>query len=537
MSRARIVHAAVAATLLLTLASARAAPGGLTVDTAGDVELRGAVSIELREGAAALVTREATGEIRFVSATGTVHIWTWRAVHASTPSVPGAERVTVAQPVEEPRAAEFALDGSDVAFSLVDEGFLLAVVAREGGALAVEGATAGAGRPVWLADAVARGDAGADALPFVAPRLEWTWARGSAFVGTGGDWTGTRGFPDAVDPVLSARGPVAFQADGGNVTFVDAGGREQTIRLGNWRDDSAPGAPVDVFVRLLFEGEVADAHVPLSGAWGAAAPSASWVLRGSARWDAADVDGDVNGTRVAARGAPVEVQGLVVITPEPPLAALPAADRYDVQGDFASVAVGGRQVVAPPGGPPLAAVAVGGAAALAAALWIAPKVAAALYTRIAPASVLDHDRRRRMYEVVTARPGLYKRELQREVGLVWGLFSFHLRLLEDAGYVRLAKEGRYTLVFPATVATTGPVIPHPLARAAFDALPTDGAAVDLGELRRRLGVSDQLLRYHFRLLEARGLVRLEKAVPRGTKAMRVVDAASSGNGGAHAGGT
>lgn len=117
------------------------------------------------------------------------------------------------------------------------------------------------------------------------------------------------------------------------------------------------------------------------------------------------------------------------------------------------------------------------------------------------------------------------RELQRRLEMPWGLFVFHLRVLVDAGVLKVRSEGRYSvvsLVGPRRPAI--PTIPHPVSRAVYSALPHDGAAISSGQLGELLGLSRQLVDYHLAILARRELVSMRREGARKEAARKRSDA-------------
>ncbi len=73
---------------------------------------------------------------------------------------------------------------------------------------------------------------------------------------------------------------------------------------------------------------------------------------------------------------------------------------------------------------------------------------AAVTTRRKPASPLDHFVRGRLYEAISANPGIHYSELRRRAGLSNGSAAHHLRVLHRAGLVRVGIDGTRTRFYP-----------------------------------------------------------------------------------------
>lgn len=497
--------------VLVAISSAASAATPFVLTTAEDVTLEGDLRAELRGGSLQIAGEGVSleGEVR--GFTGLLSIYTWRAAAASyvapvDPPVGVAPGAHVARQIEDAVVENLTLVDADLALVFRAERADATFVAGEGSTLEVAGHLVDAGRPTWLDRDVGGGSflPVATPNPYRAPdRVDFAWSAGWTFVGvsTFDARLPEERFPRFDAPELRATGPVRFDMHTGNLT-VHQGAETRTVPLGN-RSDS-PG--VRVFRLAVLEGEVADARIPLTRYWGASAPEVRFAIDGTARW-------------VGARGrigdaAPFEDRNVTAVgtfawTATTAAGAVPGLPvRYAGEGDGVFRVEG--VPVAPPTAAPAGPVATASLAAiLLGLLAVAWKFLPAMYTRIAPTDLLDHARRRAMYEAVLARPGIHKRELHRLVGGAWGPFTFHLHLLADAGYLRSEDRGRYTLLFAAgaTTAPTDPVIPNPIARRVYAEVPVDGA-VAFSALRERVGVSRQLLAYHLRGLESRGLVHV-----------------------------
>jgi DNA-binding transcriptional ArsR family regulator len=316
------------------------------------------------------------------------------------------------------------------------------------------------------------------------------------------------GFPaPAGNAEISILGGVHLYAAGGTLAFTDASGEAHALRTGNWSDDPATVTRRDVF----FEGTLGSASIPAGPRWGIGAPGASWRFDGEIAWTDATGEARANGTTKSFSHEDVRARGSLLVEPDP--AALGSEARYRASGDVQTLTIGGAPLVAPRGAPTAALV---GASLLALAAALAGGLA--LYTRLAAADLLAHPQRARICRAAEIEPGIHLRELHRRAGGGWGAFRAHLHLLRRGGHLRVERRGRYALVFPARVAPQA-AIPHPLARAVYDALPDDGSPLPLVALRERVGTTRQLLNYHAGRLEAAGLITLTRS-PRGRRAAR-----------------
>lgn len=508
MSRRRLSPGAVALVALAFLAPpALAADGALGLATTDPVALEGRLTATLDGAQATFESGLRTFDAAFRGLRGQVTVYEWR--ETSGP--------VVAQPHAEPTQTRHEVNGATLAWTARGEEASFRLAATNG-TVTVTADVADEGRFGRFGRVAVREVVTPWPLPTRPAQVPIRWEpEWRALGNVAPDHLDMQPFPQVTHATLGARGEASFMVWGGNVTFTDAQGRAHAVRTGAWASPSPlyPGTPAAhelTYVLLRYDGEVAAADLPLTGGWGVAAPEYALRLDGGVTWRHATGEATVGGARRAFQDATValDLDGDVLATP--PLAG-PAAE-YASSGEFRALRIDGATLASPPAAPPYAAPAAVTVAAL--LLFALTKLgqsllaagAASLYTRLTPSDVLAHPQRRRIHDEVTATPGVHQRELHRRVGGAWGPFAFHLRTLAKAGHVRLARQGAYTLVFPAT----GPVapasaIPHPVARAVFDALPEDGSPVPMMDLAARVGASRELVAYHLRGLEARGLVR------------------------------
>ncbi|HLE97668.1 MAG TPA: MarR family transcriptional regulator [Candidatus Thermoplasmatota archaeon] len=475
---------------LLALAPSVDASTSFALETAAPLSLHGDAVAETVGGALRVTDEHATGGSTIGVVSGELVLVTWEAVWAG-PGEPVFRGNT-----GEPRSEVLRLDRTTIRLVHDEPMFTFVADAREGGTLGVRGAVDEAGAPVRLLTSVSSHvDEEEDDRD-----VRWRWEAGWWFLGVHTAVPAV-GFPTWDTPRLGIQGPVALHAYGGRIEFEDADGNARVERLG--RIDGAATSPlggVATFRRADFEGVVEDSDVRLGDTWGLAAPELSYAIAGLVTFDHATGHVADDRSRVAFRDAAVRFEGSGAVEPR--------GGTYDGAGNW-SVRVDGVPVAADPAGGPAAGPAIlvtGGVLA-----WLV----VSLFTRIAPARLLDHPRRRRILDLARSDPGLPKRELHRRVGGSWSAFLFHLDLLRRAGYVRIDRQGPYTLVRAADFLGRDVPIPHAVQRAVFDGIPTDGSPVSVKELRTSLSLSRQLVTYHLDRLAALGLVRTVEARGRG----------------------
>ncbi len=489
--------------LLLLLPLASAAVDGLSWSSSASVEMDGVVEARAPEGIVEMEDAHASGAFALELGNGTITVSAWEVAHANVPAQYGSYN----PPLGSAKDQNFSVRSSHLSVRMDDELLRFTLVAQPGGVVSLEGAGHLAGFPVRLAHAYAGYAASqVDPTPFLPyrppPYVDWTWQAGWLFAG---DYpqASAEGFPVLAGDAINASGPVSLMVIGGVATFLDGNGTLQTVQLGNHTESTSPGGVVQRETRLLFHGEARRASIPVTGHWGISGPTVQWRLRGTL--DAPHATGEYRDERGGHpfQDEPLHASGDLVISPLERSAAL-GPFPYAASGGFDALSVGGAPVVDASPRAGLAAPAVE-ATLVGVALLVLLRVLAPLYTRLAPRDLLLHERRRRLHEIARQEPGLHLRELGRRAGLSWSVARFHVRMLEKGGLLRLDRRGGRARVYPAGAQTVAAAL-HPVAQRILDALPEDGAPLDVRDLRERVGVSRQLLSHHLDRLAEEGRV-------------------------------
>ena len=485
--------------LLILLVLPAAGATRLDLVTHHPAHVTGAVAFEMEGASVVSASKASRSAVAIENATGRVVVWTWRTVHTSLADDDG---VNAYYPAGDATSKAFSLRGADV--RVVPDGGPFSFVARmgEGGRARLVGDRDGVVAPALRGEVqpYARLDV---PMPFVAAddviwRSDPSWAYVGNFLPTTPPHV-----PDAPEGTIEIVGPIRFKLDEGTVVFVDADGRDVRVELGTFPE--APG--VETRRRLVFEGEIGPSRMPHGDVAGLSAPASSWHVDGAASWveatgEARSPDGDAPFER-----SNVLATGTFRLVPRPPRGI--GETTYSAEGPM-EVFIEGSPALVPPAARD-GADAAEAALALGTVSFLVWRIGLVLYTRLATEDVLTHPRRRALWEMVTDRPGLRQRDLQKAMGIGWGAFTFHLRVLVTAGHLRIRREGLYTLVVPTVLTSSSrPPIGHPSARAVYDALPPDGAEVAVADLKGRVGFSRQRVDHHLRALEARGLARVSR---------------------------
>jgi predicted transcriptional regulator len=128
---------------------------------------------------------------------------------------------------------------------------------------------------------------------------------------------------------------------------------------------------------------------------------------------------------------------------------------------------------------------------------------------------LDLDSRRRIFDLIRSRPGTYLREMERELGMQVGVLTYHLKVLMDAGMVRMEEEGNHQRYFPAEgfIFTDRKIISYLRNRSARAILmySMDRGSISFSDLLALMGTSKSTLSYHLKRLSSAGLIIISKA--------------------------
>lgn len=127
---------------------------------------------------------------------------------------------------------------------------------------------------------------------------------------------------------------------------------------------------------------------------------------------------------------------------------------------------------------------------------------------------LDLDSRRRIYDLIRARPGTYLREMERELGMQVGMLTHHLRVLTEAGLIRAVPEGNHVRYFTEErfVQKDSNALSYLRTRTSRDILiyVLDRETIRLSELIALTGMTKSTMSYHLKRLNAAGMIRVDK---------------------------
>lgn len=163
----------------------------------------------------------------------------------------------------------------------------------------------------------------------------------------------------------------------------------------------------------------------------------------------------------------------------------------------------------------------GGAGLVAAALYFWPRLKFGLtalflplYSRIERTSVLEHEKRDEIYELIRATPGIHAHEIGEKAQIGWGTTVYHLKLLESHSLVVSKKSGRYKRFFVNTGEYTKKkdvygALRNETAKAVADYI-VNHPGTSQKDLCAALGIQPSLASWHVEKLEGVELVKRVK---------------------------
>jgi len=165
---------------------------------------------------------------------------------------------------------------------------------------------------------------------------------------------------------------------------------------------------------------------------------------------------------------------------------------------------------------------VGGVVAVA---WKFGPAAITLFSRVEPERVLEHPRRRALWDLIQASPGLHRKEIARRLGMGRGQLEHHLERLERSRLVVRRDAGRYTLYFPRAAGVPDAASASAAAAAGSRSLLralAGGPSPSAASLASRAGLAPATASYHLRRLRDAGLVQPDRLAltPKGEALVR-----------------
>lgn len=135
-----------------------------------------------------------------------------------------------------------------------------------------------------------------------------------------------------------------------------------------------------------------------------------------------------------------------------------------------------------------------------------------------PEEALRGEVRKRVYDAVRRYPGIHVRGLERNLGISAPLAQYHLRRLEEAGFLESHDQGGYSRYYPTSKGKSARVTKEdlPLVGVLREEVPLHVALLLLDhgpmthtELVEQLGIAKSTVSYHLAKLAELGLVERE----------------------------
>ena len=133
-----------------------------------------------------------------------------------------------------------------------------------------------------------------------------------------------------------------------------------------------------------------------------------------------------------------------------------------------------------------------------------------LYVRLKRKDVLSHFTRGQIFGYIQANPGEHYNAIIQHLGLQNGVGAYHLKVLEREGFIKSLKDGIYKRFYPMGVRISEKKL-H-LSRVQRDILGEiqKHPGITQKQISKLLDESKQVVNYHVKILEAAGLIRLER---------------------------
>jgi len=147
-----------------------------------------------------------------------------------------------------------------------------------------------------------------------------------------------------------------------------------------------------------------------------------------------------------------------------------------------------------------------------ASLLLVFPVVMVLFSRIRPEEVLDNYTRGQIHGYIAANPGERQSTIREALGLNTGTAVYHLQRLESERLIKSATDGPSRRYYPAGMNVPGPEPDRPseVQRLVLSAI-TGAPGISQRGLGSLLDLSPATVNYHVERLEARGLLRRERA--------------------------
>jgi DNA-binding MarR family transcriptional regulator len=141
-------------------------------------------------------------------------------------------------------------------------------------------------------------------------------------------------------------------------------------------------------------------------------------------------------------------------------------------------------------------------------MWLANLGAIPLYSRITNGQVLKQDTRRNIYDYISSNPGAYFSSIMKDLKLKNGVTAYHLAMLEREGYIKSQYMGLYRRYY-VNGASTGEFPQSKIRREIIEVI-VNNPGISQTKIASHLGVSNQVVNYHTRILKEANFIKIVK---------------------------
>ena len=141
-------------------------------------------------------------------------------------------------------------------------------------------------------------------------------------------------------------------------------------------------------------------------------------------------------------------------------------------------------------------------------VWFANLGALPLYSRITNGQVLKQDTRRNIYDYIASNPGACFSSIMKDLKLKNGVTSYHLAMLEREGYIKSKNTGSFKRVYVKGTSTQE--VPLSKIRRAIIQIIMDNPGISQTDIASKLGLSNQVVNYHIRIMKEANFVNIVK---------------------------
>jgi len=136
-------------------------------------------------------------------------------------------------------------------------------------------------------------------------------------------------------------------------------------------------------------------------------------------------------------------------------------------------------------------------------------VGASIYSKLSKKDILNHEIRGLIRGYIIANPGDHYSSIKRNLDLNNGTLAYHLRVLEQSGFIKSMYDGIYKRYYPSNVNISKLKKNVSKQEEIFNII-LDNPGVTMEEIGRMIGVSRQVVNYHVKNLIRAGVVSYQR---------------------------